>query len=73
MAAVTICSDFGAQKNKVSHCLQYSVQATFYNVHAYLLQCTRLPFTMYTLTFYNVHPYLLQCICLPFTMHKLTF
>ena len=23
MAAITICSDFGAQKNKVSHCLHF--------------------------------------------------
>ena len=38
-------------KKTVSHCLQYSVQATFYNVHAYLLQCTSLPFTMHKLTF----------------------
>ena len=35
---------------------------TFYNVHAYLLQCICLPFTMYTLTFYNVHAYLLVSI-----------
>ena len=26
MAAITICSDFGAQKNKVSHCFHCSVQ-----------------------------------------------
>ena len=24
MAAVTICSDFGAQENKVCHCLHFS-------------------------------------------------
>ena len=24
MAAVTICNDFGAQENKVSHCFHYS-------------------------------------------------
>ena len=29
MAAVTICSDFGAQKNKVSHCF-----------HCYPINCT---------------------------------
>ena len=46
---------------------------TFYNVHAYLLQCTRLTSTMYTLTFYNVYAYLLQCTRLPSTMYMLTF
>jgi len=31
MAAVTICSDFGAQKNKVWHCFL----VFFYSVHDY--------------------------------------
>ena len=33
MAAVTICSDFGAQKNKVSHCFIKSVTSLYFKWH----------------------------------------
>ena len=53
MAAVTICSDFGAQKNKVSHCFHSSscrhyillyikyISLSIYKVYIFLLVSNR--------------------------------
>ena len=43
MAAVTICSDFGAQKNKVWHCFHSSVSVVSNSLRPQGLQHTRLP------------------------------
>ena len=36
MAAVTICSDFGAQKNKVWHCFQYTHTHIYTYIYTYV-------------------------------------